>query len=122
MAENTNPFSDFLDGGSAWSSLLLQQLPQATYYSSPAGQSFTERRPGTRSPRRQRYFEQSYPDIYNQYMGQLGTQIRETGTANLTFQDYLDTDPWTSRYAQLPQSARGMNTGMYSPRTRFLYY
>ena len=113
---NDNPYSGYLDG-SSWGNLLLQQMPQATYYSSPTGMSF-----GQQSPRQQRYFQQNFQDTYNQYLGALGQQLRGGGTGDLTFQDYLATDPWTSRYAQLPQSTRGVNTGMYSPRTRFLFY
>jgi hypothetical protein len=114
---NGNPYSDFLDGGSAWGSLLLQQMPQATYFSSPQGQGF-----GARSPRRQRYFQQGFQDMYNQYMGALGTDIRGGGSGNITFDQFLQTNPWTARYAQLPQAMRGANTGMQNPRTRFLYY
>ena len=118
MANESNPFSGYLSGGSDWGSLLLEALPQATYYSSPTGQSF-----GASSPRKQRYYQQGYGDMFNQYMGALGQQIRSGADPNLTFQSFLETDDrWTSRYAQLPQGMRGVNTGMYNPRTRFLYY
>lgn len=117
MAADSNPFSGYLSGGSDWGSLLLDALPEATYYSSGAGQSF-----GSGGARKQRYYQQGYGDTYNQYMGALGQQIRSGNDPSLTFDSFLDSDPWTSRYAQLPQSARGVNTGMYNPRTRFLYY
>ena len=117
MANGDNPFADYLDGGSSWGSLLLEQLPQAAYFSSPTGQSF-----GAGSPRQQRYFQQNYQDTFNQYMGALGQQLREGQSPNLSFQQFLEQDPWTSRYSQLPQAARGVNTGMYNPRTRHLYY
>mgnify|MGYP005833363049 FL=1 len=55
-------------------------------------------------------------------MGALGEQLRTGQTPDLTFQSFLASDPWTERYSQLPQAARGMNTGAYNPRTRFLYY
>ena len=117
MSNGDNPFADYLDGGSSWGSLLLEQLPQPTYFSSPTGQSF-----GAGSPRQQRYFQQNYQDTFNQYMGSLGQQLREGQSPNLSFQQFLEQDPWTSRYSQLPQAARGVNTGMYNPRTRHLYY
>ena len=117
MANGINPFSDYLDGGSTWGSLLLEQLPQAAYYSSPAGQTF-----GAQGSRQQRYFQQNYQDVYNQYMGALGQQMRQGQNPNLSFQQFLEQDPWTSRYSQLPQAARGVNTGVNNPRTRFLYY
>ena len=117
MANGTNPFEEYLDGGSNWGSMLLEQLPTAAYYSSPTGQSF-----GAGSPRRQRYFQQNYQNVYNQYMGALGEQLRSGELPDMTFENFLSSDPWTTRYAQLPQAARGVNTGAYSPRTRFLYY
>lgn len=117
MAAGDNPFGDYLDNGSAWGSMLLEQLPQAAYFSSPTGQGF-----GRQSPRQQRYFQQNYQDVFNQYMGSLGEQLRSGQTPDTTFSQFLESDPWTSRYTALPQAQRGMNTGMYSPRTRFLYY
>jgi hypothetical protein len=121
MADESNPFSGYLAGGSDWGSLLLEALPQAAYYSSPTGQAFASPQ-GRSTPRRQRYFQQGYGDVFNQYMGALGQQIRSGTDPNLTFQSFLESDPWTSRYAQLPQGMRGVNTSMYNPRTRFLYY
>ena len=114
---NNNPYSSFLNNGSSWGSLLLQQMPEATYFSSPTGMGF-----GAASPRQQRSYQQGFGDIYNQYLGALGTDLRQGGTGNVTFDQFLQTDPWTARYAQLPQAMRGANTGMYNPRTRFLYY
>ena len=55
-------------------------------------------------------------------MGALGQQMRQGQNPNLSFQQFLEQDPWTSRYSQLPQAARGVNTGVNNPRTRFLYY
>ena len=37
---NNNNFSDFLKN-SDWGSMILAQMPQAEYYSSPVGQGFT---------------------------------------------------------------------------------
>jgi hypothetical protein len=117
VPEETNPFAGFLSGGSDWSDLLLRNMEEAAYYSSPTGQAF-----GARSPRRQRYYQQAYGDVFNQYMGALGQQIRSGGDPDMSFESFLQSDPWTSRYGQLPQGMRGVNTGMYNPRTRFLYY
>jgi hypothetical protein len=118
MANEANPFAGFLEGGSDWGSLLLAGMPpQATYYSSPTGQSF-----GAGSARKQRSYQQGYGDTFNQWMGALGQQVRSGADPTLTFESFLESDPWTSRYAQLPQGMRGVNTGMYNPRTRFLYY
>ncbi len=115
MATTNNPFQDFLSGSGNWYQLLLSEMPLEQYYSSPAGMDF-----GGRSPRRQRYFDQSYQDIYQDYMGETGRALRE-GTAPTTFMQFLETDPWTRRYTSLPQSARGTTGLAYNPRTRFLY-
>ena len=50
---NNNNFSDFLKN-SDWGSMILAQMPQAEYYSSPVGQGFTRTGTGAYSPRRGR--------------------------------------------------------------------
>ena len=114
MANGDNPFADWLYCGD-WGSLLLAQMPQATYYSSPMGGQFAGE-----SPRRRRFYEQNYQDIYGDYLGNIGTALRE-GRGPATFQEFLETDPWTARYGRLPQSARGMTGMRANPRTRFLF-
>ena len=114
MANGNNPFGDWLDNGD-WGSLLLAQMPQAAYYSSPAGLGFAGQ-----SPRRGRYYQQAYQDVFSDYLGNIGTSLR-AGQEPTTFQAFLETNPWTARYGRLPQTARGV-TGMASnPRTRFLF-
>jgi hypothetical protein len=107
-------FTDWLSGG-GWGSLLLAQLPQAAYYSSPAGGQFAQR-----SPRQGRYYQQAYQDVYSDYLGEIGRSLR-LGQEPTNFQAFLETNPWTTRYGQLPQSARGVTGAMYDPRTRFLF-
>ena len=116
----TNIFKDFLAGGGEWGSLMgqsaLQQFPQTAYYGSSAGQKF-----GAASPRRGRYFQQAYGDVYNQYLGEVGSAWA-SGRPGATFQEFLDTDPWTKRYGQLPQYERGVAKTYTDPRTRFIFY
>ena len=127
MAKNnsSSPFGDYLNGAGRnlagnWWDIVLQQMPQAEYYSSPAGLEFAGQ-----SPRNKRYFQQAYQDVYSDYLGNIGTSMR-SGRDPQTFDDFMSTDPignnpWTSRYASLPQAQRGVS-GVYSnPRTRFLY-
>jgi hypothetical protein len=98
-----------------WWGQVLTQFEPAQYYSSPAGRGF-----GAGSPGRQRFFGNAYQDIMKDYYGAAGTAMRQ-GRAPMSFMDFLETDPWTARYASLPQGARGV-TGMASnPRTRFLF-
>ena len=98
-----------------WWQDVISQFEPAQYFSSPTGMSFA-----ARSPRRRRYFQDSYQDIMSDYYGAAGSAMRQ-GQAPMSFMDYLETNPWTSRYTSLPQSARNV-TGMGSnPRTRFLF-
>jgi len=129
MATNgTNASSDYLaDYGGGWGSMLLSQVPQAEYFSSPAAQQFMQtpmgraRGTGAVSPRRRRYFQQAYQDVYGDYLGAFGTELR-AGRQPATFDEFLDTDPWTKRYSQLPQYERGVTKTYTDPRTRFIFY
>ena len=109
-----NPWSD-----------LLEQVPVAAYYSSPAGQSFA-----SGSPRQRSYFENQFSNIYNAYLGALGSQIREGGMPEMRFQDYLENvNPYQgnslfqARYGSLTPNQRGDYSAInLAPRTRFMYY
>jgi hypothetical protein len=116
MPNGNNPFTDYLAGGGDWGSLVLAGMDPAAYYSSPAGLAF-----GGRSPRRGRYFQQAYQDVYSDYLGAIGTAYRG-GQEPATFQQFLETDPWTRRYGQLPQYERGVTRTYTDPRTRFIFY
>ena len=104
----------------------LDYSPEAAYYSSPMGQEFA----GT-TPTAQRYYEKSFSDMYNQWLGELGKRVRGgEDPFSLPFRSYLDPEegdnPFTSRYTQtyksLAPSARGSYTGAYAPRTRQIYF
>ena len=116
MANGNNRYQDYLSGANNWGSLILSQLPQAEYYSSPTGMGF-----GGASPRRGRYFRQAYQDVYSDYLGNIGTALRQ-GQPTQSFRDFLETDPWTKRYGQLPQYERGVTRSYTDPRTRFIFY
>lgn len=122
MALTTNPFENFLQGDQ-WGSLspslgdmLLPQMPQAQYLSSRKAQTFAKQ-----SPRKSRYMQNAYNDIYSDYLGNIGTALRG-GQAPKTFDQFLDTDPFTKRYSQLPQFERGVTKTMTNPKTRFIFY
>ena len=105
----------FQDYSPDWWQEVLRGFEPAQYYSSPAGMQF-----GSRSPRRQRYFQDSYQDTLKDYYQQAGTAMRQ-GQAPASFMDYLETNPWTARYSSLPQTARGVTGMAANPRTRFLF-
>jgi len=107
-----NPYGDF--ASDLWSRVLEQYEP-AQYYSSPTGMAF-----GQGSPRRRRYFSDSYQDMFREYLGRAGTAMR-AGQEPTSFMEFLETDPWTQRYSSLPQQARGTTGLAANPRTRFLY-
>ena len=106
---------DTYDEFSDWWGEVLKGYEPAQYYSSPTGMGF-----GARSPKRQRFFQNAYQDVLKDYYGTAGTAMRQ-GQAPTSFMDFLETNPWTSRYASLPQTARGTTGQAYSPRTRFLF-
>ena len=119
---NGDSFTNYLanNGWGAFSpaigQMALAQLPQAAYFSAGAGEQF-----GAQSPRRSRYMQNAYQDVYSDYLGNIGRSLRQ-GQAPATFQDYLETDPWTKRYSQLPQYERGVTQQFTNPRTRFIFY
>jgi hypothetical protein len=115
MANGNNPFEDWLAGGD-WGGLALTQMPQAAYYSSPAGGQFAQQ-----SPRRGRYYQGAYQDVYSDYLGNIGAALR-AGQEPTTFQSFLEKDPWTARYGRLPQFERGVTRTYTDPRTRFIFY
>ena len=98
-----------------WWSQVLKEFEPAQYYSSYAGLDFAGR-----SPRRRRFFEDAYQDITQDYYQSAGTAMRQ-GEEPVSFQEFLETNPWTARYGRLPQTARGMTGMMANPRTRFLF-
>ena len=112
-----NPFRDYLPQE------FLEQTPSAAYYSSPAASEFYTRPSGTTDPSKKKFYQESFQDIYSDYLGKLGTQARGGETPDLRFTDYLSqADPFTERYAKLSPYERGINTGYYAPKTRFIYY
>ena len=63
-----NPFQDFI------ASEFLEQTPQASYLSSPLGKQFMKRSTGVQDPAKKRFFQESFQDIYQDYLGKLGAQ------------------------------------------------
>lgn len=122
MANGEMSFTDYLanNGWNSFSPAIGQQaltsMPQAEYFSSQVGGEF-----GAASPRRSRYMQRAYQDVYGDYLGNIGRSLRQ-GQAPATFQEFLKTDPWTKRYSQLPQYERGVTQQFTNPRTRFIFY
>ena len=114
MAKQTNPFADWEN--SSYLDQDTEQSRRAAYFSSPFGKAFAGR-----SPSAQRYFESSFADIYNEYLGRLGEQVGRGETPE-KWTTYLQSDPFTARYSALPPSARGEYISSFAPSTRRLFY
>ena len=121
----SNPFVDYTNGNPIMDYRdMMEYKPQLAYYSSPTAQSFA------RSPARRQFFQRSFGDVYNEYLGKLGSQIRSDPSGQTPptqrFQDFLKTDPFTRRYTRMSPEMRGQfgseRQRTSSPTTRFLYY
>jgi len=114
-----NAFSDF-----------LEERPDIAYY------SFQDQL--ARTPSQQRFFENQFQNIQNQYLGQLGRQLRAGNLPRRRFTDFLtdygrpairggmDTvydvgpTPFQQAYYRSSPSRRGMYPSQFAPRTRFI--
>ena len=153
----TNTFADFLPFGydptniySNFGEQFLTDNPQIAYLSSPTAEAFTREgitgRESTevggamrgRTPSKERFYQQSFQDIYQGYLGRLGEIARAGQMPSLAFTEYLrgdidpttgqpiqGTDPLSQRYSAMSPSERsyfGGSTQAYAPRTRQIYY
>jgi len=111
-------------------------MPQQIYYSQPYGQhgvgqdflrsnpraTFQSFLPELSMPMR-RHYGYRYDDLYGQYLGQLGQEIRSSGgLPSLQFQDFLGNYPWLQEYMGIAPRARGSYQNRYAPRARFLNF
>jgi hypothetical protein len=100
---------------------LLDQAPAATYY------SFQNRagRPGGApggSPTEQRFFRNQYSDLFNQYQGALGSQIRGGAAPTLRFGEFLEDYPFAQQLGAMPPSLRGFGgTTRFTPPAQFRF-
>ena len=114
MADNwagsNNPFMDY-----------LEYEPQAAYYSSPAGWTGTSAF-APQSQGQQRYYQNQFQAVYNEFLGSLGSQVRAGGAPTERWSDYLEKIPWAARYAALTPDQAGRGTRRFSPGTRQIYF
>ena len=145
MANGQNANDFFNNPFNQYTGDMLEYKPELAYYSSPAAKTFAK------SPSRRQYFQRSFGDIYNQYLGKLGEESRLTGSApTLRFQDFLDPtkqtrtlinkrlgladqsreflkdEPFTKRYTSMTPEMRGAfgseRARTSAPSTRFIYF
>lgn len=97
-----------------WSSILDEE-PRAAYYS--YGNQFGK------SQNQRKYFEDAFDDIYNQFLGQLGGQVRQGQAPTMKFNDFLGDYNFDQQYRQMAPSTRyGQPQSTFAPRARFLNY
>ena len=74
-----------------------------------------------RSPSKQRFFQNSFQNIHNKFLGNLSRQIMGGQAPTGRFSDFLkDFDFGGYAAAQSPR-ARGLYSSQYAPSTRFLF-
>ena len=138
---NGNPFESFMSPTfqNMVGQEFLERTPRAAYFASPRGANFM-RRPGQtdiQDPTRKRFYQQNFQTFYDDYLAKLGTQAygepgmpgkpgdvsqRQYGIPTMSFQDYLQQDPFTEKYSALTPEQKGIYSQTYNPRTRTLFY
>ena len=91
----------------------LEAEPSSAYYS----YSGEFGGPG-KSPKQAGYYQNSFTDIYNDYLGQLGSQVRGGGVPTNQWNDYLGDFDWDTWYRQhQTYEQRNPNRSSFSPQT-----
>lgn len=94
----------------------LEEEPRAGYF------SFQDRFGGPgRSQRQQNYYTNSFTDMYNQYLGRLGQQVRGGQAPTEQWQDYLGGMDFDEYYRRnVPYETRTQGRNAFAPRTRWM--
>jgi len=115
----------------------LETQPAAAYYSSPGGMAFmagmspaayqaipmdARATQAPASQARRRVYDNQFQNVYNDYLGALGTQIQQGAAPTLRFADYLERNPFTERYAALTPQQAGRSVSRFSPSMRQIYF
>lgn len=99
-----NPWAGFLEGEPKSAYFSYQNLFGGPYQAS----------------RQQNYFQNQFNDIYNEYLGNLGTQAQGGQDPTLQWNDFLGGIDWNNRWSRLPPSLRGDVNGAFAPSVRWL--
>ena len=93
-----NPFGQFLN-----------DEPEAAYFS--YGDQW-------RTPNMKKFFQSQFTNIQNQYMGALGSQVRQGGAPTQQFTDFLGQYDWQRQANE--QGVGRQDTSRYSPFARWM--
>ena len=96
----------------------LEDLPEAAYYSAAPFQQGAGTMFGT-APAAQRYFEGQFGNVQRQYMGEIGSQLRQGESPSMTFTQFLSDYPWTQRYTGAGRPGAGIS--QFAPSLRRMY-
>jgi len=75
---------------------------------------------GVRSPNQQRFFQNSFQSIHDQFLGRLGNQIRQGQAPTANFTDFLGNFDFGGFSAAQSPWMRGQQTQRFAPTTRWL--
>ena len=91
---------------------ILGEAPEATFFSfqDQFGQGQTQKN----------FFRGQFKNIFNQFLGGLGQELRQGQLPTGTFTDFLGDFDFNQQFAQTAPSLRGGLRGRFAPPTRFL--
>jgi len=93
---------------------ILAESPRSTFF------SFQDQFGQGGGPNQRRFFQNQFQDVFNQYLGGLGQQLRQGSIPQGTFEDFLGDFNFSGEFGRLPPSIRGATTQRFAPPTRFL--
>ena len=99
---NSNPWAGF-----------LEDQPKAGYF------SWLNRNRGL-SPNQNQFFQGNFDEIYNQYLGQLGSQAQQGMTPDLQWGDYLGQQDPMNLWGKMTPRQRGDNAQRFAPGVRWM--
>jgi hypothetical protein len=91
---------------------ILAEAPEATFFSfqDQFGQGQNQKN----------FFRGQFKNIFNQFLGTLGQEVRQGQFPTGKFTDFLGDFDFNQQFAQTAPSLRGGQTGRFAPPTRFL--
>lgn len=93
---------------------LLDLQPELSYYSRVNEGGF--------NPSQRRQARDSFGEVQSQFLGQLGSQIRQGLAPTLRFDDFLEGFDLSGFLKRQPPSQRGLFAGSSVPSVRHLYF
>ena len=100
-----------------WGDFLLAENPQWAYFSSSP---FTTSTQQGFSPAQQQYWQGQYGNVWNRYMGEVGSATK-AGQDPMSFTNYLEDMPFSQQYYQNVQPQQRGGSTRFNPTTRFVY-